>query len=226
MSTRVHDGFAAERERQDSTSIATMAACWSLAGGLAGGLLIVGLILTGRLHPDALIAVMMAALGSLFGAVHGVVLAHLGRPLLAGRSRGWREWAITLLVVAAAFVLAIAATLWLSMSAVAARAGSPSTWVILAAGIAVCLGVFVWATVLGWRALESAYARWPDHWLGSWLVFGVFMLLTGSMLLLRPVLPGTGLQITPLGAIALAAVATLWIALPAIVVALSLAHRR
>jgi hypothetical protein len=226
MSATAHDAVVPEREVPRPSSIATMAASWSLAGGLAGGLLIVGLILIGRIHPDGLVAVVMAVLGSVFGAMHGAVLGHLGRSVGAESGRRWREWAIAALAAAGALMVAVSAALWLSMSAVAIRAGSPSSWIILTGSGVVCLGVFLWATVLGWRALESAFARWPDHWLGSWLVFGVFMLLVGTLLLLRPALPGTGLQLTALAAVVVAALATLWIALPAIVMTLRLTHRR
>jgi hypothetical protein len=226
MGTRAHDAVVPERGRSASNSSVAMVASWSLAGGLAGGLLIVGFILAGRLHPDMLVAVTMATLGSIFGAVHGSILGVLARPARVERGRRWWEWAITGVGFAAAFMIAVAATLWLSLSAVAARVGAPSSWVILTAGVAVCLGVFIWATVLGWRSLESAYARWPDHGLGRWLVLGVFLLLTGVLLLLRPVLPGTGLQLSVLATIVMAAVATLWIALPAIIITLSVTRRR
>jgi hypothetical protein len=226
MGTRAHDAVVPERGRSPSDSSVAMVTGWSLAGGLAGGLLIVGFILAGRLHPDLLVAVTMATLGSIFGGLHGAILGVLARPARVERGRRWWEWTITGLGFAAAFLIAIAATLWLSLIAVEARVGTPLSWVILTASVAGCLGVFIWATVLGWRSLERAYARWPDHALGSWLVLGVFILLTGVLLLLRPALPGTGLQLSVFATTAVAAIATLWIALPAIIITLSVTRRR
>lgn len=224
MNTRAQVAAESKQVLFRPRGIAVMAASWSLAGGLAGGLLVVGFILTGRLHPDGLITALTAALGSIFGAAHGAVLGHLGRAATLERGQQWREWTLAGFTSTIASVVAISAALWLSLIAVAVRAGSPLSWVIVGASGTVCLAVFVWVTALGWHALGSAYSRWPDHSIGSWLVVGVFMLLAGTLLLLRPTLPGTNLQLSTPMTIVVAALATLWVALPAIVLALRRSH--
>jgi hypothetical protein len=224
MSTSALESTGPQRGWYRPGEVALLTVSWSLAGGLAGGLLIVFLMTAGRLHPDPLPAILMAALGSVLGAVHGAVLARLGRSEVAQVSRD--RWLITLSFAVVACIAAVIGSGWLALSAATARAGSTVGWVMFATGGILSLGTFVWATVLGWRALEHAYARWPDHSLGSWLTVGVFLVLTGTFLVLRPAFPGTGLSVSPMGGLFLAAVATLWVALPAIIIALSFAHRR
>jgi hypothetical protein len=226
MSTSALESTGPQRGWSRPGGIALLTVSWSLAGGLAGGLLVVLLMSVGRLHPDPLPAILMAALGSVLGAVHGAVLARLGRPEVAQASDRRDRWLITLSFAVVACIAAVIGSGWLALSAATARAGSMVGWVMLATGGILSLGTFVWATVLGWRALEHAYARWPDHSLGSWLTVGVFLVLTGTFLVLRPAFPGTGLPVSPMGGLFLAAVATLWVALPAIIIALSFAHRR
>ncbi len=228
MSTRAHEVSAPQRGWLHPGSIGMLTASWALAGGLAAALFVVALVVTDRMHPDGLIliAALMAALGSIFGTIHGAVLGYLGRPAsgVGGGSRG--KWAITALAAVAAFGIAIITALWLAISAVTARAGNPLAWMLLAASVVVSLGIAVWATVLGWRALENAYARWPDHRLGTGLVLGAFAVLMIALLAVRPAIPGTGLPVSPLGAILVAALATLWIALPVIIITLPFTHRR
>jgi hypothetical protein len=210
---------------------AVTAASWSLAGGLAGGLLVAAFVSAGRLHPDVLVAAVVALLFGSFGAVHGAVLAHLGRPAEDRIGTSWhsrRRWSRRALAVLATILsvgVAAMASVGLVMNAALARAGSRLGAALVIAGVVVCAGVILWATVLGWRALERAYARWPDHRLGTWLGVGVFAVLAATFVLLQPALPGMGFSVSPAGGLLLAALATVWVALPAIVIALSLSHR-
>jgi hypothetical protein len=41
--------------------MATVAASWSLAGGIAGGMLATGFVVAGRLHPDGAIITLVPA---------------------------------------------------------------------------------------------------------------------------------------------------------------------
>lgn len=225
MDIRAYYGTVLRHLGLRSESVAMLVASWTLAAGLAAGTLIAGFVAAGLLHPDGVIAVGVALLGSAFGAVHGVVLGRLGRAPGPG-SGGWRDGLASGLAAVVAAPAAATGSLWLEVSAATAGAGSGLGWAGLIVGGLLSLGIFAWATILGWRAFERAYARWPDHRLGGLLVGGAFVLLAGAFLLLRPVLPGTALQVSPLGGIVLAALATLWVALPAVVIALRVAHSR
>lgn len=202
----------------------TLASVWSLAGGIAGGMLITIFLLAGRLHPEGsvMFAGVLAAVGSVLGIIHGVVLGRISRPGDGTPA----DQVLSVVVVAGAFVLAIWIGMWLALTAVLARAGSVSGTVALVALIAGALAVVAWATVLGWQAIERAYIRWPDHRIGLRLVIGAFLVLAATALVLRPALPGTELQLSAPALVVGAALAALWIATPAIIVALRFTHPR
>lgn len=203
-----------------------MTASWTLAGGTAGGLLGAGIALLGRIHPDALMLLtgFFALGGSLLGTTHGAVLGYLGRPAQpvhdATTPRAAAPLAITFAFVAALLIASL-----LMVGATLVRVGSPTGWVALIVALPVAFAALGWATVLGWHALEHAYTRWPDHRIGSLLMFGVFVVLLAACLGLRPVVPGTAMQLSALGCVLFAALATFWIAAPAVIVGLRLLHR-
>lgn len=201
-------------------SMATVAASWSLAGGIAGGMLAAGFAAAGRLHPDGaiIITLVLAGMGSVLGIVHGAVLGHLARA--RSDPYTWPETTIGLVAAVAGLVVANVLSQWLVLAALLARAGSRSGWIYLAVLIPLCLGIVAWATFLGWHKLETAYARWPEHRIGSWLVGGAFLLVSAVFLVLRPAIPGTELQLSWWATLVLAGVATLWIAAPAVIAAL------
>jgi hypothetical protein len=200
---------------------------WTLAGALAGGAFVVLLLLTGRLHPGGLeiTTLLLVSLGAWLGMLHGFMLSVLARPGHEPKPDLW-QWTLAGFGAAAAWTVGMTGSLWLSMSAVVALAGRPLGWLGLGAGVAATALILGVASVLGWRALSTAYARWPDHGLGSWLVAGTFLVLTASLLAVRPALPGTQVQLTLAGTVVAAALATLWVALPAIALILPLTHRR
>jgi hypothetical protein len=205
---------------------AVLAAAWSLAGGVAAGLLVTLLFLTERLHPLGLMPVTLpvAVVGAMLGAVHGAVLGwvggHTGELPQVSWWRRLRGVVLTLL----SFTLAVLLAFWLVTSAALAKTGSATGWMGLAAGLIASAVILVWATYLGWRVTEHAYHQWADRRLGSWLLAGTFVVASATLLGLRPVIPGTGLQLSALGSVAIGAAAAIWIAAPAIVLALRLAH--
>jgi hypothetical protein len=201
-------------------------ASWTLAGGLAGGTLVAALVFGGRVHPDALqvVTALLVSLGAALGMVHGFMLGVVGRPEKEP-APGISQWALSIFGSAAAWVVGMVGSLWLGMSTVVAISGRPIGWIGLTAGGLATATILVAATVLGWRALSTAFYQWPDHALGAWLVCGTFVVLSGSLLAIRPALPGTQVQLTVGGTLMAAALATLWIALPAIVLILPFAHR-
>jgi hypothetical protein len=201
---------------------AQLAVVWTAAGGVAAGGLVPVLLLAGRMHTDAAAAaaLLLVTAGGVLGAVHGAVLGYVGRHAgneVVVRLRD-RVWAViaTLTALAAAAGL----TQWLLMSTVLIRAGRGWGWLPLLAGIAAGLGIGALATIRGWRSLEIAYLEWPRHRLGAMLLAGSFTVLCLSFLVLQPAVPGTSVQLPVIGWIIVAALATIWVAAPAVILAL------
>jgi hypothetical protein len=201
---------------------AQLAVVWTAAGGMAAGGLVPVLLLAGRIHNDAApaAALLLVTAGGVLGAVHGAVLGYVGRHagdevVVRLRDRAWAALA-TLTALAAAAGL----THWLLMSTVLIRAGRGWAWLPLFAGIAAGLGIGALATIRGWRSLEIAYLEWPRHRLGAMLLAGSFTVLCLSFLVLQPAVPGTRVQLPAIGWIIVAALATIWVAAPAVILAL------
>jgi hypothetical protein len=201
---------------------AQLAVVWTAAGGAAAGGLVPVLLLTGRMYTDAatIVALLLVTGGGILGAVHGAVLGYVGRHagtevVIRRRDRVW-----SILAALAALATAAGLTQWLLMSSVLIRAGRAWAWLPLLAGVAVAAGIGTLATVLGWRSFERAYLEWPQHRLGARLLAGSFTLLCLSFLALQPAVPGTGVQLPAIGWIMVAALATIWLAAPAVIIAL------
>lgn len=210
--------------------MATIAGSWTLAGGIAGGLLTAVLILTGRMHPDPLTSGFLSVGGAMLGALHGVVLGYIGHcddetDLPPGARHVRFPRLMTALAAAGAFAGAVVMTTWLGLASVAARAGDPAGWGGLALAFPVVATSMAWATLLGWYALENAYARWPDHRVGSLLILGAFAVLITLFVAFDRTVPGTQLHLTRLAGALLALLITLWLAAPAIYFGLRLWHR-
>jgi hypothetical protein len=207
------------------TQGASLAAAWAAAGGTAGGALVALLLLAGRMHPggSATAALLLSITGGCLGLVHGAVLARVCRHD-AAPTRG-RDRAVASAVATAALLGAALLSVWLAASAVLARAGRMWGWVALLAGGLAALAVGLLATHLGWVALERSWTGWRERRLGSLLVAGAFVVSAATLLLLEPVLPGGRTALTRFGWLAVAALATLWIATPLVVLALRAAVR-
>jgi hypothetical protein len=203
-------------------------AAWAVAGAVAGGLLVTGLLLAGRVRPESILILtaILAAGGGALGLLHGTILGYLGRPAEPEARTTLGDIALASLLGIGAYALGVALALWLTLVAVMARAGSPVAWAILALATAGCLALLVWASFLGWHVMENAYARWPEHRLGSWLVGGTFVTIAALFLALRPAVPVLQVRLSAGAFLVVAALATLWIAAPVVFVALRLAHRR
>jgi MFS family permease len=201
---------------------AQLAVVWTAAGGAAAGGIVPVLLLTGRMHTGAVagLALLLVTVGGMLGAVHGAVLGYVGRH--AGKEvvirRRDRVWSI--LAVLAALAAAAGLTQWLLMSSVLIRAGRGWSWLPLLAGVAVAVGIGATATVLGWRSLERAYLEWPRHGLGAMLIAGSFTVLCLTFLALQPAVPGTRVQLPFIGWVIVAALATIWVATPAVIMVL------
>jgi hypothetical protein len=199
----------------------TLAAAWALAGGVAGGAFVAVLVLTGTLHPETalLMTAMFGSLGSVLGCVHGAVLGHIGRPD-DDSGTTWIESVLTVSAVAGAAGLSLLIAAWLAMAAVLTRAGTWPGRLGLLIGVVMAAAALLWASVLGWYALERAYARWPRRRLGALLVVGAFVVIAGALLFVRPIVPGAQLKIQFVAAMAVAALTTVWLATPGVILAL------
>jgi hypothetical protein len=201
---------------------AHIAAAWAVAGGAAGGMLVAVLLLTGRIppHNSVTVALVLGTLGSMLGVVHGAVLGYLGRHAGEDMHPRIRDRIFALVVAACALLASLAIAVWIAMAAALARSGNTWGLLALAAGAAVVLAIAIWATLLGWDSLEVAYLEWPEHRLGARLLGGSFAVLCVVFLAMRPDIPGTQIQLSPVGWMVVAALATIWIATPAIVLVL------
>jgi hypothetical protein len=199
------------------THSASLAAAWAAAGGTAGGALVSLLLLAGRMHPggSATAALLLSVAGGCLGLVHGAILARLcWRD--AGPTRR-RDRVAATAVAAAALLGAALLSVWLTAGAVLARSGRMWGWVALLAGGLAASAVGLLATHLGWVALERSWTRWRERRLGSLLVVGAFVVTAATLLLLEPALPGGRTALTRFGWLAVAALATLWIATPLVI---------
>jgi hypothetical protein len=206
------------------TWTARLAAVWAAAGGTAGGALIAVLILAGRMHPAGSVAaaLLLSITGAALGLVHGAVIGRLGHR--DEPATGLAAFVPAAFVAVLALLTSASLAVWLTTSAVLARAGQFWGWMALLAGGVAAAGVAVLATWLGWSALESAWTEWRERRLGAPLVGGTFTVLAVSLLFLEPALPGGRGTLTTAGWLLVAALATLWIATPVVVLGLRARH--
>ena len=200
---------------------------WTLAGGVAlGGILVSLLTIAGMVAPglQLLAAPVLFLLGSFLGAVHGGLLAVVGRP--RGLSRG-----VAIRAAAKGFLLGIPAlfpawvvTAGISLTAALVAQWRP-TWAVASLGawffgLALC----GWAAHCGWAALRRAYVRWPESRAGSILTGGILVAACVAALRTEPHVWGTDLRLNGVGALLAALALTLWVGFPLVFVVLRLAH--
>jgi hypothetical protein len=202
---------------------------WTVAGGIAcGGVLVGTLTLSGAvsLGFQLLAAPVLFTLGAALGFAHGCVLAVIGRPLSVSRRRallrGLGGGALALPLVAAGWVV----TAGMSLTAALLDEFRWATLLLCAGAWCFGLALCVWAGVEGVRALQRALERWPERRLGSMITGSILVLVSGLLVSHPPELAGTSVRVTGFGAFALAAVITLWVALPLVVLVLRLASAR
>ncbi|HUG39279.1 MAG TPA: hypothetical protein VMM12_02280 [Longimicrobiales bacterium] len=204
-----------------------MLLAWTLAGGMvAGGFLVTSVALAGGTSSHGGLSVTpLFVLGALAGMVHGGALGFLGRYPHETGVDALRSTARGALVAlpAAAICWGLALMIALTPSFAGSRRwdlllAASLAWV---AGIAICL----WAAYEGWRRMRRVFARWPEHRAGTLILLGVLTLLLVRFFAEHPTIWWTDLRVTGIGAFVLALGATVWIALPVVVLALRLFHR-
>lgn len=202
-----------------------VAVSWSVAGGIAlGGFLVAGMTLAGRLSGNALLLTSsgLFLIGALLGFVHGAVLGFLGRPADETRKQALAGLGLAVLYDIPALLVGLIVSGWIAMSVVAAYIGRIAPTIGVAVAWLIGAVLVLVAAVQGAKALRGAYARWPEAQarLGTVLVAGLFAALLVLFLADRPVIWGLEMRVTEVGAVLLAAAATLWLAGPMVTLAL------
>jgi hypothetical protein len=164
-------------------------------------------------------------LGALAGVVHGGVIGYLGRYPHESRTDAVRSAGRGLVVAVPAAAVCWGLAIMIALSPAFA---SSRRWDLLgAAALAWMAGgaVALWAAYEGWRRTRRIFARWPEHRSGTLILIGVLALLLIRFYADHPTILGTDLRVTGAGAFVLALGATLWIALPVVVLILRLIQR-
>lgn len=199
----------------------------AMAGGVGlGGVLVGAMTLTGRLSGFGIFETSTAlfVMGAFLGIVHGLVLGYFGRPAGVTTRQAGSDLLRAILYAIPGLAVAWLASVWVAMTIVAAytgRAGAMAGAAVGWVGAGIILGV---AAIHAWRALRNAYARWPERRAGTVLSAASFVALLLTFLADRPEIWGLRLRLTETGAVLLAAALAVWVAGPAVTLALRLAR--
>jgi len=200
----------------------------AMAGGIAlGGVLVAAMTLSGQLSGHALFmnATGLFIVGAVIGLVHGAVLGYVGRPAGVAPRQALRDIGLGALYVVPGVAIAWLTAIWVAMTMIAAYTGRLGPLTAVALGW-VAAGVILSAAVVhAWRAVQNAFARWPERTPGTVLAGASFAALLLTFLADRPEIWGVRLRLTETGAVLLAAFLTLWVAGPMITLALRLARQ-
>lgn len=199
----------------------------SMAGGIAlGGVLVAAMTLTGRLSGHAVFATATALFlaGSLLGVLHGVALGFLGRPAGVTAKAARSDMGRAALYLVPSLAVAWLATIWVAMTMIAFYTGRVGPLAGAAVGWVAAGTILAVAAVHGVRALQNAYARWPERRPGTVLVMASFAALAMLFLSDRPEIWGIRLRLTEVGAVLASALLAVWVAGPVVTVALRLAR--
>ena len=202
---------------------------FSMAGGMTlGGVFLASLTISGAMSSSGIFDIMLVAcgVGMLLGLVHGAILAVLGRPADMASREALRTVGKGLIWLPPAAIVTVAASTWVSLSAVALQGGRMFAATAMVMGWIVAAAIFASTLVDGLTALRNAYERWPEHRIGSVLLVLIFILLTGRFLVTPPVLWGVDLALSRMGAFVLAVAGTVWVAAPILIVLLHSIHVR
>jgi hypothetical protein len=202
-----------------------VAVSWATAGGvLVGGFVVAAMTLGGRISGAGLFmtATGLFVVGAVLGFLHGAVLGFFGRePEVSARAVVGRL-ALAALYAIPALALGWAIAGWMAMTVVAFYTGKTLALVGAATAWVLGAGAVVLAARHGVRALRNAYGRWPEYRVGTVLVAATFGALLVTFLADRPELWGSQFRVTPVGAVLLAGLLSIWVAGPAITLALAL----
>lgn len=192
-----------------------------------GGFLVAAMTLTGQLSGHALLLTCtgLFVVGAVLGFTHGAVLGWLGRPVAETRQAALGGLAMGAVYAVPALLLSWLVAGWIAMTSVAIYADRLAALIGCVVAWLVGMAVVGGAAKKGWEALVVAYRGWSDARVGTLLVAALFGGLVAVFLAERPMLWGLPLRVTPVGAVLLAAAATLWLAGPLVTVALAALDR-
>ncbi len=205
---------------------ARVVASWLLAGGIAGGGILIGALALAGIGPSGmhlLIAPALFLVGTVLGLAHGLALALVGRPGTCSRRR-----ALGLALAGGLTALPLVGASWIIASGItlttALRTEWRWSWLAVASGGWI-LGAMIctWAVIEGFRTVRCAYGRCPRRGLGVVLIGALFLISCVFSWRLVPLPEVSALQVRRLGRLALATVGTLWIWIPAVYVSLHVA---
>lgn len=201
---------------------------FALAGGLSMEAIQAASILLG--DPDHALATVLLStpifwFGAIAGLIHGVVLGVAAREPGSPRSSVVRPIQVALLVLIPALLLCWLGAIWISYTGIAIRVRQPGAALLALVGWIIFLGVSAWALEEARAALQKVAERWPERRPGLPLIIGTFIVLGISFVWARPPIWFTDIRPTAVSAVILAFGATIWIAMPILVVTLHLLRR-
>ncbi|MGD8276688.1 MAG: hypothetical protein PVH00_01625 [Gemmatimonadota bacterium] len=205
-----------------------VAVSWAMAGGVGLGGVAVGIgTLTGKMSAHALLLTStgLFIVGALLGFVHGAVLGFFGRTDGVTKHEATQRLMLAAVYAIPGLAVAWLVSNWMAMTVVARYAGRVLPMVGAGAGWVVGAAILVWAGSEGWRGLQSSFARWPEWKAGTTIVFATWAALLVSLLVDRPELLGLRLDLTPVGAVLLAAAIALWLVGPVVTAGLTALRR-
>lgn len=200
-----------------------VAVSWAMAGGIGLGGLAVGIgTLMGKMSAHALLLTStgLFIIGALLGFVHGAVLGFFGRSEGVTKREAVQRLALAAVYALPGLAVAWLVSNWIAMTVVARYAASVLPMVGAGAGWVAGAAILLWAATQGWKGLQASFARWPEWKAGTTIVAATFGALLVSLLVDRPTLLGLRLDLTPMGAVLLAAAISMWLVGPVVTAAL------
>jgi hypothetical protein len=197
----------------------------AMAGGIAvGGVLVAAMTLAGRLSANGIFATATALfiIGAFLGLLHGAFLGFFGRPAGVSPRTAASDMARGALYLVPALAISWLAAIWVAMTLVSFYTGRVGPLVGAAVGWVAAGTILAATAVQGLRALQNAYARWPERRAGTLLAGASFAALLVLFLADRPEIWGMRLRLTETGAVLLSALLAVWVVGPAVTLALRL----
>lgn len=218
----------AQTPRRELELPAVVAVSWAVAFGMGlGGVTVALLVMTERLSAHALIAAsaVFFAIGAAIGLFHGALLGVLGRPEGWPVSKAIRSMLHGLIYLVPLLLLGWLGAGWAAALPIVIRGKHLFAGALtIGAWLLVLLAVVV-AVSTGLRATRHAFARWPDHRLGSALVGLTLASLVVTFAIEPPVVWFFNVQLTGFGAMLFALALTFWFYGPIITAGLALLRR-
>ena len=199
---------------------------WIMAGGvLTGGVLMAIVTLTGTMNPGLALysTSLFCLLGAALGGVHGLALGVAGRPPGIPWTRTAGSLGLGVLAALPGLLLAWVVAVFISLTPVSLSLERPLLVFAVAGGWFVGLAVCSWAAVEGCKAARNALVRWPEARAAGPLLLAVFVVLLFVFLTTDPEIGQ--FRFSGWSAAVLAAVLTVWIALPASVLGIHIFRR-